>query len=60
MFNVNYFIDTVQMSKKMFVDSFITDPSVKSTLHAFVDAQTVFVKQIHKTGETFTQYFKKV
>lgn len=59
MFNVNYFIDTVQLSKKMFVDSFVTDPKMKETLTSFVDTQTAFVKQIHNTNETFAKYFKK-
>jgi hypothetical protein len=60
MFNINHFIDTVQASNKMFVDTFVTVPEAKSTLNAIVEAQTSFVKQLFKSGETFTEYFKKV
>lgn len=51
MFAVNYFIDSVQSGKKLFVNSFITDHNVKETLNAFVDTQTAFVKQVVKTSE---------
>jgi hypothetical protein len=51
MFAVNYFIDSVQSGKKLFVQSFITDHQVKSALNDFVDTQTAFVKQIFKSSE---------
>jgi len=51
MFAYNNFIDTVQGGKKTFVNMFVTDEKVKAPLNAFVDAQTVFVKQIFKSFE---------
>ena len=51
MFAYNTFIDTVQSGKKTFVNMFITDEKVRAPLNAFVDAQTVFVKQIVKSYE---------
>jgi hypothetical protein len=59
MFNANDFIDNLQTSTKTFLDSFVTDPTVKSTMNAFVDAQTIFAKQLVKTSESFTEHFKK-
>ena len=51
MFAYNTFIDTVQTGKKTFVNMFIADEKVRAPLNAFVDAQTVFVKQIVKSYE---------
>ena len=51
MFATDTFIDTVQGSKKYFVSTFITDEKIRKSLNAFVDAQTVFTKQI---VESFT------
>ena len=56
MFAYNTFIDTVQGGKKTFVNMFVTDEKVKAPLNAFVDAQTVFVKQIFKSFEDLTAY----
>jgi hypothetical protein len=56
MFAYNTFIDTVQGGKKTFVNMFVTDEKVKAPLNAFVDAQTVFVKQIFKSFEDLTAH----
>jgi len=56
MFAFNTFIDTVQNSKKFFVNTFITDEKVRKPLTAFVDAQTAFTKQIVKSNEEVTAY----
>ena len=45
----NFFIDTVQNGKKVFVNTFVTDEKLKTELNAFVDKQTDFVKQMIKT-----------
>lgn len=55
MFAVDTFIDTVQSSKKMFVNTFVTDKTIKDALNSFVDTQTEFTKQIWKTTETVAQ-----
>ena len=57
MFATDTFIDTVQGSKKYFVSTFITDENIRKPLNAFVDAQTVFTKQIFKS---FTDISKHV
>lgn len=44
-------IDTVQGSKKYFVNTFIADKEIQKPLNAFVDTQTAFVKQIVKTNQ---------
>ena len=54
MFAVNTFIDTVQGSKKYFVNTFITDKEIQKPLNAFVDTQTAFVKQIVETNKALT------
>ena len=59
MFAFNTFIDTIQNSKKFFVNSFITDEKVRKPLNAFVDAQTAFTKQIVKSNEEVTAYVKE-
>ena len=51
MFAVNTFIDTVQGAKKYFVNTFVTDKELQKPLHAFVDTQTAFVKQIVETNK---------
>jgi len=57
MFATDTFIDTVQGSKKYFVSSFITDEKVRKSLNAFVDAQTIFTKQI---VTSFTEISKHI
>jgi len=54
MFAVNTFIDTVQGSKKYFVNTFITDKEIQKPLNAFVDTQTAFVKQVFQTNKALT------
>ena len=56
MFAYESFIDTVQNSKKMFVNNFVTEEKVRKPLTAFVDAQTAFTKQIFKSFEDVTKY----
>jgi hypothetical protein len=57
MFATDTFIDTVQGSKKYFVSTFITDEKIRKPLNAFVDAQTVFTKQIFRS---FTEISKHI
>lgn len=58
MFATESFIDTVQNSKKYFVNAFITEDKIKKPLTAFVDAQTAFTKQIVKSFESISSYMK--
>jgi hypothetical protein len=59
MFAYESFIDTVQNSKKSFVNAFITEEKVRKPLTAFVDAQTAFTKQIFKSFEDVSKYAKE-
>lgn len=56
MFAYESFIDTVQNSKKSFVNAFVTEEKVRKPLTAFVDAQTVFTKQLCKSFEDLTKF----
>lgn len=56
MFAYDAFIDTVQNSKKYFVNTFVTEEKVRKPLNAFVDAQTSFTKQIFKSFEDVSKY----
>jgi hypothetical protein len=51
MFAVDTIIDSIQSSKKMFVNTFVTDKNTKEALNSFVDSQTEFTKQMWKTSE---------
>lgn len=51
MFSVDTFIDSVQSTKKYFVNNFIKDENVQRALNAFVETQTMFVKQIFRTND---------
>lgn len=46
----NMAIDAIQSNKTTWLDTFIQDKSVKAPLQQFVDAQTVFTKQIAKSA----------
>jgi hypothetical protein len=48
----NSFIDTVQGAKTQFLNTVVTEKSVREPLQAFVDAQTSFVKEIAKISDT--------
>jgi hypothetical protein len=45
----NMAIDAIQSGKKNWVNSFVHEKTVAAPLNDFVEAQTVFTKQIAKT-----------
>jgi len=45
----NMAIDAIQNGKKNWVNAFVHEKSVSAPLNDFVEAQTVFTKQIAKT-----------
>jgi len=49
----NSFIDTVQGAKTQFLNTVVTEKSVREPLQAFVDAQTSFAKEVAKISNTF-------
>lgn len=51
MFNTipNTTIDMVQMTKKLFVDFYVPQDSLKQALNLFVDAQTEYTKDAYAT-----------
>ena len=50
MFTFDASIDAFQNGKKQFVNTFVTNESVKETLNSFVDAQTAYTKAAFETG----------
>jgi hypothetical protein len=57
----NSFIDTVQGAKTQFLNTVVTDKSVREPLQAFVDAQTTFAKELAKISDkVYTQTVAQV
>jgi len=48
MFTFDPVIDAVQQGKKTFVSTFVTNEKVAKALTEFVDAQTVYTKEVSK------------
>ena len=47
---LNLFIDTVQSSKKVVVNSLVTNKTIADSLNGFVDAQTAYTKEAVKAA----------
>jgi ATP phosphoribosyltransferase len=55
MFTADAIIDTVQTGKKTFVNTFVTNETVKESMIKFIDAQAEYTKKATKVGmDTFT------
>ena len=55
MFTADAIIDTVQTGKKTFVNTFVTNESIKDSMVKFIDAQAEYTKKAAKVGmDTFT------
>jgi ATP phosphoribosyltransferase len=55
MFTADAIIDTVQTGKKTFVNTFVTNDTVKESMVKFIDAQAEYTKKAAKVGmDTFT------
>jgi hypothetical protein len=55
MFTADAFIDTVQTGKKTFVNTFVTNETIKDSMVKFIDAQAEYTKKASKVGmDTFT------
>jgi hypothetical protein len=55
MFTADAIIDTVQTGKKTFVNTFVTNETVKESMIKFIDAQAEYTKKAAKVGmDTFT------
>ena len=50
MFAIDTTIDTIQTGKKSFVNTFVTNESVKDAMINFIDAQTAYTKAAVKAG----------
>jgi hypothetical protein len=50
MFTADAIIDTVQTGKKTFVNTFVTNESVKDAMIKFIDAQADYTKRASKVG----------
>ena len=57
----NSFIDTVQGAKTQFINTVITDKTAREPLQAFVDAQTIFAKEMAKiSSKVYNQFTEQV
>ena len=55
MFTADAFIDTVQTGKKTFVNTFVTNETIKDSMIKFIDSQAEYTKKAAKVGmDTFT------
>jgi ATP phosphoribosyltransferase len=55
MFTADAIIDTVQTGKKTFVNTFVTNETIKDSMIKFIDAQAEYTKRAAKVGmDTFT------
>jgi hypothetical protein len=55
MFTADAIIDTVQTGKKTFVNTFVSNDTVKESMIKFIDAQADYTKKAAKVGmDTFT------
>ena len=50
MFTADAIIDTVQTSKKTFVNTFVTNEATKEAMIKFIDAQADYTKRASKVG----------
>ena len=50
MFTADAIIDTVQTGKKTFVNTFVTNETVKESMIKFIDAQADYTKKAAKVG----------
>jgi hypothetical protein len=55
MFTADALIDTVQTGKKTFVNTFVTNETIKDSMIKFIDSQAEYTKKAAKVGmDTFT------
>ena len=58
---INTTVDTIQASKKMFVDTVVKDEGLAKSLNEFVDAQTDYTKQaIDVSIKTGTEVYNTI
>ena len=50
MFTADAIIDTVQTGKKTFVNTFVTNETVKDSMIKFIDSQAEYTKKAAKVG----------
>ena len=55
MFTADALIDTVQTGKKTWVNTFVTNETIKDSMIKFIDSQAEYTKKAAKVGmDTFT------
>jgi len=55
MFTVEKLVDTIQNSKKQFVETFVKQENIRDSLNEFIDAQTKYTKTVVDTANTITK-----
>ena len=56
-FSPEFFIDTLQGTKRIMTDRMITDPVLNKAAHDFMNAQVTWAKMISGNTTTITKYF---
>ena len=55
MFTVEKLVDTIQNSKKQFVETFVKQEDMRNSLNEFIDAQTKYTKTVVDTATKLTK-----
>ena len=55
-FTPDFYIDSLQNTKKNITNKIITDQTLNKAAHAFIDAQTNFAKMLSKNATDMTKY----
>ena len=55
MFTVEKLVDTIQNSKKQFVETFVKQEDVRDSLNEFIDAQSEYTKTVVDTATKLTK-----
>jgi len=56
MFTPDFYIDSLQNTKKLIADKVITDPALNKAATAYIDAQTKFAKMIVTNSIELARY----
>lgn len=56
MFTPEFFIDTVQETKRVVTNKIITDPTLNKAAHEYINAQTAFAKMLSRNAIDITKY----
>ena len=55
-FTPDFYIDSLQSTKKNITNKIITDKTLNKAAHAYIDAQTAFAKMLSKNATEIAKY----